>query len=337
MKETHIFDTLVSVIIPVYKTELYLKRCVDSVCNQTYKNLEIILVDDGSPDDCPTMCDRFKKVDSRIVVIHQDNKGLSGARNSGIHIAHGEYIAFVDSDDYVSPEYIQKMIEAARLYNVPLVMCNFLYVNPDGSYNNNGNPNIMEAGIFSRNEIWRKYYEEYGYYYVVSWNKLYCAKLWDEVVFPVGRIHEDQFVFHKILNQCDNIVVLNDKLVYYVQHKNSIMSSDKSIKEEIDRIESRIERFRFFESSSNKHEMNLRCEGTWIVESTIEIINTNILNNVDVSKKEFQEIIEKVKNISMNKVVLSNLGLANIIKIRLLYRFPQIYAKLLCLWKGHNR
>ena len=105
--EKNVRKELISIVIPVYKVELYLEKCIESIINQTYKNLEIIIVDDGSPDNCPQICDEYSKKDKRIKVIHKENGGLSDARNAGIDIATGKYIAFVDSDDYVSDDYVE--------------------------------------------------------------------------------------------------------------------------------------------------------------------------------------------------------------------------------------
>ena len=124
---------LVSVIIPIYGVEQYLDRCVRSVVNQSYAHLEIILVDDGSTDRCPAMCDAWANKDSRIQVIHKPNGGLSSARNAGLDMATGEFIAFVDSDDYVEPDYIATMIDAAQKNHADLVMCSVFHEDADGN------------------------------------------------------------------------------------------------------------------------------------------------------------------------------------------------------------
>ena len=123
---------LISVIVPVYRVEAYLERCVKSILSQTYKNLEVILVDDGSPDQCPAICDACAEKDARVKVIHQENKGLSGARNAGINAASGEYLAFVDSDDYVSPHFIEELYQLLQDTGCAIGQCRFSYVKGDG-------------------------------------------------------------------------------------------------------------------------------------------------------------------------------------------------------------
>ena len=121
----------VSIIVPIYKVEKYLNRCIDSILNQTYKNIEVILVDDGSPDRCGAICDNYSKIDKRIKVIHKKNEGLAEARNAGIKIATGEYISFVDSDDFINKNMYKVLYENAIKYDADISMCQFKYIYPD--------------------------------------------------------------------------------------------------------------------------------------------------------------------------------------------------------------
>ena len=162
---------LISVIVPVYRVEEYLERCVKSILSQTYKNLEVILVDDGSPDQCPAICDAWAEKDARVKVIHQENKGLSGARNAGIDAASGEYLAFVDSDDYVSPHFIEELYQLLQDTGCAIGQCRFSYVKGDG---------LVEEGdsafcIYRGESLMEQLYgpEEKATYFVVAWNKLY--------------------------------------------------------------------------------------------------------------------------------------------------------------------
>lgn len=139
-------EDLISVIVPVYKVEKYLHRCVDSIINQTYKNLEIILVDDGSPDNCPKICDEYAQKDQRIKVIHKKNAGISEARNAGLEIAQGEFVAFVDSDDYIDSTMYEKMLLLAQKEKNDLVLCGFKKVSEDGKIEN-FNEKIMQEEI----------------------------------------------------------------------------------------------------------------------------------------------------------------------------------------------
>ena len=162
---------MVSVIIPVYKTEQYLDRCIESVVNQTYKNLEIILVDDGSPDNCPKMCDEWAKKDSRIKVIHKKNGGLSDARNVGIDCATGEYLSFIDSDDFISNQMYKKMLNSIENFNADLAVCGI------ETFYDGQTPDVMvdkEDEVISNKEAFlRLNNKEYNTYLVIACNKLY--------------------------------------------------------------------------------------------------------------------------------------------------------------------
>ena len=174
------YSDLISVIVPVYKVEKYLNKCVQSIVNQTYKNLEIILVDDGSPDNCPEMCDEWAKKDSRIKVIHQENAGLAEARNSGISVATGEFFMFIDSDDHAEPDMIELLLNLSMEYNADVSSCGFYF-----DYEND---NKAEACDFS-DEIRIADINERiidlltGGFSGTVWNKLYRADAVKSILF----------------------------------------------------------------------------------------------------------------------------------------------------------
>lgn len=215
---------LISVIIPVYKVEPYLKRCVDSVLNQTYTNLEIILVDDGSPDMCPQMCDEYAAADTRIRVIHKKNGGLSSARNAGIDACKGEYISFVDSDDFISCFFIE------FLYRAVIEKCADVGVAEYHSFEQNVFEQKIEQDDFTVEEqsfvdVMARYSSldsHESMLTIVSWNKLYKVKLFEDVRFPDGKLYEDAATTYKILNQCEKIAFLNLPLYYYYLRTDSI-------------------------------------------------------------------------------------------------------------------
>lgn len=221
---------LVSVIVPIYKVEQYLKRCIDSIIAQTYKNIEIILVDDGSPDNCGAICDEYALNNGRIKVVHKPNGGLSDARNKGIEVSKGDYICFVDSDDYVEKDYIEKMLSAAELSNADLVISNFKYVYEDGTikkyefeheFKSYSSEESMEILVSNNMSI----------PLVVAWSKLYAKKLFSEYRFKKGLIHEDEEICHKIINSSNKIVIIDDVLYNYVQRTGSIMNEIKLSKD----------------------------------------------------------------------------------------------------------
>ncbi|MDO5311667.1 MAG: glycosyltransferase family 2 protein, partial [Clostridia bacterium] len=179
---------LISVIIPVYKVEDYLPACVESVLSQTYSNTEIILVDDGSPDNCPRMCTAFAESDSRIRVIHKENGGLSSARNAGIDAARGEFLAFLDSDDLWSPWFLERLYRAITETNADFAVCLFRRFQ--------GKPDVVPALpadhlCFSQRDAYECLFDHHNVNMVVAWNKLYRARLFDKIRYPVGKLHED--------------------------------------------------------------------------------------------------------------------------------------------------
>lgn len=234
---------LISVIVPVYNVEKYIGKCIDSIIAQTYDNLEIIIVDDGSADSCPQICDEYAVKDSRIKVIHKANGGLSDARNAGIDASCGDYIGFVDSDDCIEPDMYEKLYNALVSGNADMAVSNFTYV--DDGYNPIEERNALmpvKDEVISAKEALGRTLKEKGWYYVTAWNKLYKRALFDEVRFPVGRIHEDEFIVHRIYGSADRVACVSDSCYLYVQRSGSIMKTKYSIKN-LDGIKALEERF----------------------------------------------------------------------------------------------
>ena len=234
---------LISVIVPVYNVEAYLDRCIESIVNQTYQNLEIILVDDGSPDNCPAMCDSWAAKDSRIRVIHKENGGLSDARNVGMALATGEYIAFVDSDDYIAPEMYQLLYERMVTDDCDISACGVEMVFEDGSpaylLTRAGNCVLereaaMEAVI---QESWLKQ---------PVWYKLYKSKVVRHLLFPVGKCHEDVFWTWQAVASAEKVSVFDTPCYFYVQRSGSIMDEQYSLKR-LDAVEAKQERLVYIE------------------------------------------------------------------------------------------
>lgn len=224
---------LISVVVPIYNVEKYLSRCVESLLKQTYENLEIILVDDGSPDACPQMCDEFQKKDSRIRVIHQKNAGLSAARNTGIQCATGTYIAFVDSDDYIAENMYEVMYEDIKKNAADLCICDICCVNESGERIREESSELLFSNkVYTSEEMMKRVcgVENGTWRYTPAWNKLYKKEIFNSFKFINGRIHEDEFAIHHTIHNSKKISVIPDKLYYYVQRENSIMNSSFSIK-----------------------------------------------------------------------------------------------------------
>ena len=236
---------LISVVVPVYKVEEYLSRCVDSILGQTYCNIEVILVNDGSPDRCAEMCDEYSYKDPRVKVIHKKNGGLSDARNAGIEKAKGDYISFVDSDDWVHCEYIERLYRLLRSKGADIAVCNFMRTSKEDIEINLNGEDVFE---FSNIEALQQYSDRLYVPMVVSWGKLYNKQLFEDVRFPVGRIHEDEFTTHKLIFKARKIVFTTLPLLYYWQREDSIMGSGFKLKNKLDAIDALLERSVFFES-----------------------------------------------------------------------------------------
>lgn len=235
----------ISVIVPIYNVELFLKRCIDSLLAQTFSDYELILVDDGSPDKCPQICDTYAQRDNRIRVIHKENGGLSDARNAGLEIAEGEFVVFVDSDDVVSPHYLEYLYRAIIEDDCDIAVCGYQMFEEnvlvrDLSYD--------KGYIYSGTEmLWRIYSENHTEYIesVVSWNKLYKKQLFDGIRFPKGKIHEDEATTYRVYCKAQKITVIPCVLYYYYQNTAGIMKRKFNISR-LDYLEALRDRYFFF-------------------------------------------------------------------------------------------
>lgn len=214
---------LVSIIVPIYKVEKFLNECIESIISQTYANIEVILVDDGSPDGSGIIADEWQKKDSRVKVIHKTNGGISSARNAGIKIAKGDYIFFVDSDDYIAPDCIEKLLEAVEEENADISSCKFYSFWQDACIIESRLPN--ERTIITP-EVYLERIYIYGLYTVV-WNKLYKRHLFEDTLFEEGRLNEDAIIIAKLMTRVNKIVHLSEALYYYRQRKSGIMQGQK--------------------------------------------------------------------------------------------------------------
>ena len=202
-----------SVIVPVYKVEPYLQKCIDSILNQTFRDLELILVDDGSPDSCPAICDAAAEKDERVVVLHRKNGGLSAARNAGLMAARSDYIGFVDSDDYIAPEMYEKLYAAMVESNAQLAVCSYTYVDTKGNVLPKWeSPILSGGGVLDRVQMMDRLGGDRSWYYITAWNKLYRRELFENIRFPFGKLHEDEYVVHHVFWACERIVVLPESL-----------------------------------------------------------------------------------------------------------------------------
>ena len=240
----------VSVIVPIYNAEPWLEECVQSILDQdfpaSYGTIEVLLIDDGATDGSGALCDRLAKRDNRIKVVHQENQGLSGARNTGIDMARGRYYAFIDSDDVVRPAYLKKMYEACEAHDAYMAICAVEDVQE------NGKPlpepvftPPTQEGVFRGKDLLNDFYAPNGTYYTVAWNKLYRAEVWKLLHYPEGRLHEDDFVAHRLFWRCDKVVCLPDVLYNYRLRSGSIMRTNLK-PGAFDAVDGLADRYRFY-------------------------------------------------------------------------------------------
>ena len=302
---------LISVVVPVYKVEEYLSRCVDSILNQTFTDFELILVDDGSPDNCGKMCDEYAKSDNRVTVIHRKNGGLSAARNSGIEWAFNnsdsEWITFIDSDDWVHADYLKILLDYAQKFNTEVSICDFLrtsdYIADD----------VLKEKLKVHKYSSEDFFVNRNLNAVVAWGKLYKKYFFKDIRYPEGRLHEDEFTTYKILFQCKDICFVDEVLYYYFINPESITSGNSS---EIwkpgkmafnDAVEERLIYFK--EKNMDKlylwqleHYMYFLCDSCkYITESGNSDYKKKYLSDTRKRLRKIIRLFEKTKGKSLDK------------------------------------
>lgn len=234
---------LISVVVPVYKVEDYLSRCIDSILAQTFTDFELILVDDGSPDNCGEICERYAEKDDRIKVIHQMNGGLSSARNTGIEWAlknsESEWITFIDSDDWIHPRYLELLYRANIENNTSVSICGFIRTEQDEPY-------ISEEKFISVETSTQDFFINNNVNAVTAWGKLYKISDFKDIRYPNGKLHEDEFTTHKILFKYEKFSFIEAEMYYYYTNPVGIMNSTWSAKrlDVIDAVKSQCEFFK---------------------------------------------------------------------------------------------
>lgn len=218
--------SLISVIVPIYGVEKYLDKCIESLVTQTHKDLEIILVDDGSKDNCPIICDEWAKKDARIKVVHKENGGLSDARNAGIPYVTGEYVSFIDSDDYIEPTFYEKLLTAMTVQNAEIAECGTRYVDEEG---NELKLRQSQDNCFDTLSALAMLVQEKGLFQTV-WNKLYRREVIDGILFEKGKYNEDEFWTYRVFDRAKKIVSIKEPLYNYLQRGSSIIGVGYNIR-----------------------------------------------------------------------------------------------------------
>lgn len=280
-----------SVIIPIYKVEKYLCRCIDSILQQTYSNLEIILVDDGSPDNCGTICDAYAEKDSRVKVLHKKNAGVSAARNSGIEMASGEYIAFIDSDDYIASNMFGEMVDLLEKNNLDIISCDAFIAKGDKIIGEAGDGKLF---IFEKQEIVEKSLNDCDNN---AWGKIYKRQAIGDVRFPEGRLFEDTATAYLFFNNCNRAGHVNKAYYYYYRNPNSITQTAFNTKARMDFVLGYIERLNF--ALENKLNCVPQCKSL-LMKAILSCLTAIYANDADYHNDDnyitLKELIYKYRD-----------------------------------------
>ena len=265
-------NPLISVIVPVYKVEKYLHNCINSILNQSYSNWELILVNDGSPDRCPQICDEFATQDKRIRVIHKENGGVSSARNAALDICKGEYISFLDSDDFWHHNYLSNLLTLALVHSADIVQCGLIR-GTGLTFPPLADKNIVE--ILDNHSVFIK-----GYAKIIVCAKLYRRSVLEGLRMPQGKFFEDDFTTWKWYYNSKKIVATSEKLYYYTDNQQSTMANH-SATPRLDFIEAYDERIAFFQKEGHKDLED--CSRAHLCKSML--LNSMNVHLSDVQKK----------------------------------------------------
>lgn len=269
---------LISVVVPIYNVESFLPTCIDSIINQTYKNLEIILCDDGATDSCAEICDEYAAKDNRIRVIHKKNGGLSDARNAGIDIARGRYITFIDSDDYIEIDMIEYLYKIMLKHNADMVSCQRQTVDEVGNIIKK-RKNYQDSIYQGNNNCMKAFLADYNMD-TVAWGKLYKTSMFSDVRYPLGKYNEDVYTTYKIIAKCKIIIAGCEKKYNYRIRQTSIMNEHFSMKH-LDGIEGAKIRAKFIEEN---YPSLIYLANASIVYSTNQCVNK-------IAKTKYKSII----------------------------------------------
>lgn len=313
---------IITIILPIYNVAQFLPQCLDSVINQTYQNLEIILVNDGSTDSCPQICEDFALKDNRIKLIHKKNGGLSDARNAGLVEASGNFISFVDSDDILSIHFCEKLLKTLLVNDADIAECDFLCFEEDQDLekfasNPEENTEVFETEValeLLMNENLKQ----------MVWNKLYRREVVGDLQFPVGKINEDEFWTYKVFGNSKKVVKITDILYFYRQQTESIMGKQYSLKR-LDGLQGLEERIGYMSKNFPKLEnsaIRIFCTG-----SMDHYVKIEQHPQIDPQKIFRKKIVENLKKYDQRSI-LENSDWKGVFWYHLFTKAPYLYSKL---------
>lgn len=320
-------STLVSVIIPVYNVEKYVRDCLESVINQTYRNLEIIIVNDGSTDRSPQICHEFK--DPRIIFIDKENGGLSDARNKGVEASSGEYITFVDSDDVIHPQLIEELLQNLLKYEGDISGCGFVRYDDKKPIEWENSNNVIKK--WTSNEAMNELVGGFSNDLTVAWCKLYPREILMKFPFPYGKIHEDEFVSYKIISSIKVYIYSSKKLYGYRQRSNSIMSM-YNLSAEKDRIEAKRLIFEYY-LKNIKNQRSL-ARSFFLLMRNIELSYYKICN-VNKNEDYLKELIVQYEDLYSNNLnLMKMLNYYERWMLKLFYKSKRIFRYVEAIKRG---
>lgn len=317
----------ISVIVPVYNVEKFLPECLNSLIDQTHKNFEVLLVDDGATDHSADICDNYAKKDNRIRVFHKKNGGLSDARNYALTYITGDYIAFIDSDDYVHKEYLETLIKNCISNDADISICNYKIVE-EGEILTDKNMSNQSFCFTKEESMQQILHGRYIMQFCVAWGKIYKKEIFDDIKYPFGKKYEDVAVAHLCYNKATKVVYTEDQLYYYLHRKGSIKNSGRL--KDTDVVDSAYDRLVFFETyNSGKYFIECKKQYLTAIMGTYSRL-ADTANEMKATKKGLLE--EYRSFLASNKSDLLGIDLFSL-RCILFNCLPDVYSKLLLLIK----
>lgn len=324
---------LVSIIVPIYNTEQYLNHCLTSIVNQTYRNLEILLVNDGSTDGSEAVCRQFMARDPRIQLFCQENQGQSAARNLGLDHMTGQYLMFVDSDDYINLSMVEILLDRLLAYQVPIAVCDYVKIKADEAEASSAPPSAGEAGpisgqIMSRDQVYELLCRQalshniHRIRFLILPCKLYAAEIFRTLRLPVGRVCEDEYMVHLIYGQVERVFCVDQPLYYYVQTQNSTMRRNGVPQRHGDAIWAWMERLKYFQNYGNP--TYIHRTATWLLIYTKDFYEQSGASPQEIGRR-MRETAAEIKQIT---------GRTFLNPRRYFYAlFPSLYCRLRSLYR----
>lgn len=319
---------LISIIVPVYNVEKYLRRCVDSILNQSHRDLQIILVDDGSPDGCGRICDEYAKKDRRIDVIHKHNGGQAAARNSGLDIAKGDYIGFVDSDDYIEPDMYEKMLCKLQEHQADICVCSRYVETEEGKLKSYVSKKAKETVMDKVQGL--KHMIAFTDFDMAAWDKLYKAEILSDLRFPSGKINEDYYFITEVFDRCEKIIYIPLPFYHYVQRTDSTTRNSVLEKNLVQASEYLTEFLEY------KHPEIAYVGHTACAFAYVYLINKCILNHIEINGELKKEAVSVIRKNWHGVIRNENIGAVKKLQVTCLSVNVRLYKLIFIKYRGNQ-